>query len=186
MGIPGLVERLQAAVIHNLVDIIVKFFFGYQVVFPYGFADDFPYRQTGRQAGKRVLEDNLHFGTHGAQLFRSQVKHFLAVKQHLATGFVGIQAQDRTARGRFATAGFTDQPHGRTALEVKRNTVDGFYHPVFLAQTAFNGEVFLQVIDHQEILGVIRHRRKVIVGGCVLMQPFLLCIVCHYFSSFRS
>ena len=186
MGIPGFVERLQTAVVHDLVDIIVKIFFRHQIMFPHGFADDFTDRQTRRQAGERVLEDNLHFGTHSAHLFRRQVVHFLTVKQHLATGLFAIQAQDSTARGRFATAGFPYQAHCGTALEVECYAVYGFYDPLLLPQATLDGEILFQVIDHQEVLGIIRHRCKVLIRCFGFFQFFRLCITCHYFSSFRS
>ena len=58
--IAGLVVGLQAAVVHDLVDIVVKLVLGDQVVLAHGLADDLADRQARGQAGERVLEDDLH------------------------------------------------------------------------------------------------------------------------------
>ncbi len=51
-GIAGLVERLQSAVVHDLINIIVEFCLGNQVVFTDSLADDLSYRQARGQDWK--------------------------------------------------------------------------------------------------------------------------------------
>ena len=126
VGIAGLVVGLQAAVVHDLVDIIVKLILRYQVVLAHSLADDLADGQTGRQAGERVLEDDLHLG---AQCARSslavQVVDFFAVEQHLAAGLIAGQAQDGAAGGGLAAAGLAHQAHGAAAAQVEGNAVHG-------------------------------------------------------------
>ena len=92
MGITVLMERLQAAVIHDPVDIVVKLSLRRQPVFPHRLTDDLTYRQSRRQAGKGILEDDLHLRPHGPHLFVGKVVDLFAVKQHLPAGLLPGQA----------------------------------------------------------------------------------------------
>ena len=158
-GVAVLVEGLQAAVVHDLVDVVVELGLGNQVMLAHRLADDLTHGQAGRQAGERVLEDDLHLGTQRGHLLVVQVVDLLAVEQDLAVGLVAGQAQDGAAGGGFAAAGLAHQAHGAAAAQVEGDAV----HSLDLAdgaadQTALDGEVFLQVIDHQDILGVVGDR----------------------------
>ena len=116
MGIAVLVIGLQAAVIHDLVNIIIELCLGHQVMLAHSLTDDLTNRQTRGQAGERVLEDDLHLRAQGAQLLVGEVIDLLSVEEHLTAGLGVIQAQDRAARGRLAAAGLTDKAHRRAAL----------------------------------------------------------------------
>ena len=83
---------------------------------PNRFADDLTDRKTGRKAGKRILEDDLHFCTHLAHLFGRKVINLFSVKQHLSAGFFAGQTQDGTSGRRLAAAGLAYQTHGGSAL----------------------------------------------------------------------
>ena len=80
MGVAVLVEGLQAAVVHDLIDIVVKLLLGHQVVLPDGLSDDLAHGQAGRQGGEGVLEDDLHFGAQLPHLLGRQVIDLLAVE----------------------------------------------------------------------------------------------------------
>ena len=60
--IAGLVVGLQAAVVHDLVNIVIELVLRHKVVLAHGLADDLADGQTRGQAGERVLEDDLHLG----------------------------------------------------------------------------------------------------------------------------
>ena len=111
-----LVEGLQAAVVHDLVDIIVEFRLRDKVVLAHGLADDLADRHTRGERGERVLEDDLHLRAQGAQLLVGEVVDLLPVEEHLTAGLGIVQAQDRAACGRLAAAGLTDKAHRRAAL----------------------------------------------------------------------
>lgn len=78
---------LQAAVIHDLVNIIIELCLGHQVMLAHSLTDDLTNRQTRGQAGERVLEDDLHLGTQVTQLPAGHIVHFFAVEQYLTAGF---------------------------------------------------------------------------------------------------
>ena len=83
---------------------------------PNRFADDLADRKTGRKAGKRILEDDLHFCTHLSHLFSGKVINLFSVKQHLSAGLFPGQTQDGASGGRLAAAGLAYQTHGGSAL----------------------------------------------------------------------
>ena len=165
VGIAVLVEGLQAAVVHDPVDIVVKFLFRHQIVLAHRLADDLTHRHSWGQRGKRILKNDLHFGTHSAHLLRRQIIDLLSVEQHLAGGFFVIQTQDGSAGGGLAAAGLSYEAHCGTALEVERHTIHGLdvanglgYH------TALDGKILLQMIDLQDILRVIFHRGEIVIN----------------------
>ena len=114
--VAGLVVGLQAAVVHDLVNIVVELVLRHKVVLAHGLADDLADRHTRGERRERVLEDDLHLRAQGAQLLVGEVIDLLSVEEHLTAGLGVIQAQDRAARGRLAAAGLTDKAHRRAAL----------------------------------------------------------------------
>ena len=116
MRVTILVEGLKAAVIHDLIDVIVELVLGDEVVLTHGLTDDLADRHTRGERGERVLEDDLHLRAQGAQFLVGEVIDLLSVEEHLTAGLGVIQAQDRAARGRLAAAGLTDKAHRRAAL----------------------------------------------------------------------
>ena len=156
MGIAILVEGLQAAVVHDLIDIVVKFFLGHQTVLADGLTDDLAHGHTGLQRGEGVLEDDLHLGAHVAHLLGVEVIDLLAVEQHLAVGLFAGQTEDGAAGGGLAAAGLAHQTHGGAALEVEGDAVHGLHVTHGLVEhTTLDGEVFLQVLDLEDILRIV-------------------------------
>ena len=156
MGIAVLVEGLQAAVVHDLVDVVVELLLGDQSVLTDGLADDLAHGHTGLQRGEGVLEDDLHLGAHVAHLLGVKVIDLLAVEQHLAAGLFAGQTEDGAAGGCLAAAGLAHQTHGGTALEVEGDAVHGLHVTHGLVEhTALDGEVFLQVLDLEDILRIV-------------------------------
>ena len=152
-------EGLEAAAVHDLVDIVVILFLGDDVVLADGLADYLADGETRRERGERVLEDDLHLRTHGVELARGQVIDLLAVEEDLTGGLVGIKAEDGAAGGRLAAAGLADEAHRLAALEVEGDAVDGLDVTDGLGDhAALYGEVFLQSVDHQDILRIILDR----------------------------
>ena len=173
--IAGFVVGLQAAVIHDLVNIIIELCLGHQVMLAHSLTDDLTNRQTRGQAGERVLEDDLHLGTQVTQLPAGHIVHFFAVEQYLTAGFFAGKAQDCTAGGGFAAAGFADQTHGMAALEVEGNAIDSLDMTHGLGhQAALDGEVFFKLVDHQNIL--------IIIGDGGIVQLFCVFCLCHRHS----
>ena len=172
MRVAGLVVGLQTAVVHDLVDIIVKFVFRHQVVLAHSFADNFTDRQARGQAGERILEDDLHLGTQRTHFGRGHVVDFLAVEEHLATGLFTAQTQNSTASRGFSASGLTDQAHRAAAAQVEGNAVHSLNIAHSLGQqAALDGEILFEVVDHQNILRVVGD------GGVVVFNQkfFLLC-----------
>ena len=64
MGIAILMERLQSAVVHNLIDIIVELFLRNEVVLAHRLADYLTDGHTGLERRKRILKDDLCFLSH--------------------------------------------------------------------------------------------------------------------------
>ena len=71
----------------------------------YRFPDYLAYGHTGREGRKRILEDYLHLGAHGAQIFFGQSVNILAVELHGAGSNAVIQAENRSSGGSFSAAG---------------------------------------------------------------------------------
>ena len=183
MGIAILVEGLQAAVVHDLVDVIIEFLLAHQTVLTHRLTDDLAHGHTGLQRGEGILEDDLHLRAHIPHFLVGEGVHILAVEQYLTASLFTGQTQDGTAgggvelengsaQGGLAAAGLAHQTHGSTTLEVKGDTVHGLHMAHSLADhTALDGEVLLQVLDLQNVLGIILQRR---------FNGFLL--VCHGYS----
>ena len=166
MGIAVLVEGLEAAVVHDLVNIVVKLRLGHQIMLPHRLADDLAHGQAGGQGGEGILEDDLHLGAQGAHLLGGDVVDLLAVEEHLAAGLVPGQAQYGAAGGGLAAAGFAHQAHGGAPLQVKGDAVHGLHPAHGLGHHAsLDGEVFLQMVHHQDILGVVLHGGKLVFDG---------------------
>ena len=87
-----------------------------------GLADDLTDGETRRQAGIRILKDDLHARTHTAKLFLAEGEYFLAVEPDL-TGGLFEQAQNCSAGSGFAAAGFADKTHGLAALDLEADAV---------------------------------------------------------------
>ena len=121
------------------------------------------------------MEDDLHLGTQVTQLPAGHIVHFFAVEQYLTAGFFAGKAQDCTAGGGFAAAGFADQTHGMAALEVEGNAIDSLDMTHGLGhQAALDGEVFFKLVDHQNIL--------IIIGDGGIVQLFCVFCLCHRHS----
>ena len=80
VGIPSLMERLQAALIHNPINILFILVLWYKPVFLYRFSDNLPYRKSRRQGREGILENNLHLGTHLVHFFFRDVVDFFSVE----------------------------------------------------------------------------------------------------------
>ena len=178
MRVAVLVEGLQAAVVHDLVDVVVEFRLRDKVVLTHGLADDLADRHTRRQRGERILEDDLHLRAQGAHLLGGEVVDLLAVEEHLTGGLGVVQAQDRAAGRGFTAAGLADQTHRRAALEVEGDAVDGLDIADRVGDhAALDGEVLLQVIDLKNVLRVVLH------GGEVgILKGIDLVVICHNYS----
>ena len=157
--------QLQAALAHDLVDVVVELVLGHNAVLTNRFAHDFADGQAGRQAGIGILEDDLHLRAQGAQLVAAELMHLAAVEEHLAAALVG-QAQDGAADGGLAAAGFADQAHRGAALDVEADAVHraDIAHGA-LQQTFLDGEVFLELIDLEHVFRIVDKRRKRVVNG---------------------
>ena len=165
-------EGLQATVIHDLIDVIIELLLAHQTVLTHCLADDLAHGHTGLQRGEGILEDDLHLRAHIPHFLVREGIHVLTVKQHLTAGLFAGQTQDGAAGGGLATAGLAHQTHGSATLEVKGDAVHGLHMAYGLADhTALDGKVLLQILDLQNVLGIILHRR---------FNDFLL--VCHGYS----
>ena len=80
VGIPSLMERLQAALIHNLINILFVLVLWYKPVFLHRFSDNLPDRKSRRQGREGILENNLHLGTHLVHFFFRDVVDFFSVE----------------------------------------------------------------------------------------------------------
>ena len=175
MRITALVICRQAAGLHNAGDIVVKFPSRHNAVLAHRLADDLTDRKTRRQAGIRVLEDDLNLGAHLAQLILGQGKDVLAVEVDLAVGLV-LQAQDGSADGGLAAAGLADKAHGGTALDLKRCAVDSLdVADGHLEEARLDGEILFQILDNQQVLRVFFSAVKPGSQECVVDFVFRIC-----------
>ena len=138
------------------------------------FTHDVTDGHAGVQACVGVLEHDLHPAAVGQHIHCDLlflIKQQVAIIVDLTAGGL-VQAQQGAAGGGLATAGLAHQTHGSTTLEVKGDAVHGLHMAYGLAyHTALDGEVLLQILDLQNVLGIILHRR---------FNDFLL--VCHGYS----
>ena len=173
-----LVEGLQAAVVHDLVDVIVEFRLRDKVVLTHGLADDLADRHTRGERGERILEDDLHLRAQGAHLLGGEVVDLLTVEEDLTGGLGVIQAEDGAARGGLTAAGLADETHRRAALQVEGDAVDGLDVADRVGDhAAFDGEVLLQVVDLQDVLRIILN------GGEIgVLKGIDLIVICHDYS----
>ena len=154
---------MQAAVVHDLVNIVIELRLGYKIVLPDRLADDLAYGKPGRKAGKRVLEDDLHLRPDVPQLFAAQIIYFLAVEEHLSSGLFIIKSEDGPASGGFSAAGLADQAHGGTAFEVKGHAVHRLDPAGHMGDhAALDGEVLFQTVDLKNVLRIRLHRGEVV------------------------
>ena len=168
-----LVEGLKAAVVHDLVDIVVELFLGDEVMLAHGFSDDLADRHTRGKRGERILEDDLHLGAQRAQILMGEIVDLLPVEKDLTGSLAVVQAEDGAAGRRLAAAGLANETHGRAALEIERDAV----HRLDMANgvsdyAALDGEILLQVVDLKDILRVILHGGKI---GILKRIDFMIC-----------
>ena len=152
MRIAVLVVLLQAALAHNVGDVIVQLIGRNDVVLAHRLADDLADGQTRRQAGIRILEDDLQLGAHLAQLLAGEGKNVDPVEVDLAGGLV-LQTQDRAADGGLAAARLAHETHGGAALDAEGNAVHRFYLTDRAAEeAALDREVLHEVLDFQKVI----------------------------------
>ena len=169
-------EGLQAAVIHDPVNVIVELLPRHDAVLTDGLADDLADRQTGGKARKRILEDDLHLGAHGAHLPGGEIIYLLTVEEYLTAGFSAGKTQDGAAKGGFAAAGLAYETHGGPAFEVEAHAVHGLYIADSLRDhAALDGKVLFQAVHHEDVLGVVGQGSEVVFD---LDRVFS----CHYAS----
>ena len=89
-------------------------------------ADDVANGHAGIEAADGVLENDLHLPAQAAQRLALVGEEVLALVADLAGGG-GNQAEDRSADGGFAAAGFADEAERFTRLDVEGDAVDGFH-----------------------------------------------------------
>ena len=160
MRVALLLEGLQTALVHDLVNVVVQLVAGYQAMLAHGLADDLGDGKARGQAGERVLEDDLHLGAQVTQLLLGEVVDLLAVEEHVAACLVAGEAQDGASGGRLAAARLADQAHRGATLEVEGHAIDGLHvahHAVHHA--ALDGEVLLEVPHHEDVLGIVSQLR---------------------------
>ena len=162
-----LVEGLQAAAVHDAVDIVVVLFLRHEVVLAHGLADDLADRHARAQRAKRVLEDDLHLRAQIVHLLVVEVIDLLALKEHLTAGLLAGEPQDCAAGRGLAAAGLAHETHRRAAADVERDAVDGLDVAGRVAEeAALDGEVFLQRVDLQDIL-------RIGLNGSEIVHDFL-------------
>src|SRR4029079_6056086 len=118
------VIRLQADGFQEIDDTLLQLPPGFrQLVDDQGLADDRTDIHARIERGIRVLEDDLDVAAQQAKLVRRQLPAILAFKMDVARGRLD-QAKHAASGGRFAAAGFADQPQGLAAVDVKVHAVD--------------------------------------------------------------
>ena len=125
--------------IHTLVQ---RFLIGLRLVDFHGLGNQLTHRQAGIKRGVRVLENHLHVGTHGVELFVGHCGDVLAFKANL-TGRRICQAQDGLAQRGFATAGFTNNAQRLACIQREGDIIHS------MQQAVGNGEILFQVLDFQ-------------------------------------
>ena len=151
MGIAILVEGLQAAVVHDLIYVIIEFLLAHQTVLTHRLTDDLAHGHTGLQRGEGILEDDLHLRAHIPHFLVGEGVHVLAVEQHLTAGLFTGQTQDGTAGGGLAAAGLADQTQSLALADGKAYIIDSLHILLVLAHAA-GREILLQVLYLDQIL----------------------------------
>ena len=163
MRIAILVEGLQTAVVHDLVDIVVVLVLRHDLMLAHRLSDDLADREPGRERGEGILEDDLHLGTEVAHFLAGEIVDLLPVEEHLTAGLFARETQNGAPRGRLAAARLADQTHRRPAFQVEGNAVDRLDvadRPG--EEAALDGEVLFQGVDLEDILRIVFDRGEVV------------------------
>ena len=82
--IPSLMEGLQTAFVHDLINILLIFLHRNEFMLLHRFSDDFSDRKSWRERGERILKDDLHLGTHLIHLILRNIVNLSSVKENLS------------------------------------------------------------------------------------------------------
>ena len=90
MRIAVLVEGLQTAVVHDLIDVVMVLAPRHKIVLTDRLADDFADRQSRGEGGERILEDNLHLHAQVVQFVLRNIVDLFSVEQHLSRSLSAV------------------------------------------------------------------------------------------------
>ena len=83
MRIASFMKGLQSAFVHNLINILLISIHRNELMLLHRFSDDFSDRKSGGERGERILEDDLHLGTHLIHLILRNIVNFSSIKENL-------------------------------------------------------------------------------------------------------
>ena len=143
MGVSHPQPVLDANQIHQFLCPLLDLLAGEASCFLQGLPDGFFHAVAGIQGGVGILEHNAHLLPEAAQLLALGKGDVLAVQENLAVGGI-LKADDGTAQGRLAAAGFAHHTHGAALLDLEGHIIHG------VVDTGAHLKVFLQVFDFQQ------------------------------------
>jgi len=115
-----------------------------------GFTDDVADRHTGIERAERVLKDQLHVAAQRAKLSARQAKYIFTIEKDLTAGS-GYQAQDSSADGGFAAAGFADQAESFAGFDFETDAIDRFYPIDDAAEDSLaDGKIGFEIINYYQ------------------------------------
>ena len=124
MRIPILMIRLESALFHDLIKVVIHLFFWNDIVLADGFTYDLRNRKTGRKTGIRILENHLDFGAEQTELISRKIVNLDSVEENLPGRFI-FEPEDRLSYCGLSASGFSDKTHCGSALNVERNSIHG-------------------------------------------------------------
>ena len=84
------VEGLQTAVVHDLIDVVMVLAPRHKIVLTDRLTDDFADRQSRREGGERILEDDLHLHAQVVQFVLRNIVDLFSVEQHLSRSLSAV------------------------------------------------------------------------------------------------
>ena len=177
-------ERLQSAVVHNLIDIIVELFLRNEVVLAHRLADYLTDGHTGLERRKRILKDDLHFRAHLSHLGGGEVIDLFAVEENLTRCLCVIETEYRASGCSFSASGFSDETHRGSALQIERYAVNRFDISDGVGDhSALYREIFLKVIYLKDILRIVLNGGEIVCDDICFLSFFrLFDILCLLFA----
>ena len=155
VGVTLVVVVAEAALLHEIDDVILDLAGGDDLMNLYGLREDVTHGGAGGQGGVGILENDLHLGAQRAHLSLGVVGNILTVVDDLAAAG-GVELEDGTAQSGLTAARLAHDTQGLTGVEVEGDVVHGDQLLLYLTrQGLLDGEGLAEILDFQERLALV-------------------------------
>ena len=143
MWIASFMEGLQTAFVHNLINILLIFIHRNELMLLHRFSDNLSDRKSWGEGGERILEDDLHLGTHLIHLILWNIVNLSSVKENLPRCLFPAETQNSSSGSGFSATGLSNETHGRSSLDMERDSVNCLYlTDNGIEESALNRKIF--------------------------------------------